>query len=443
MMIEMKPSGIEGFFDIPGNWEITKMAYVFSFGKGLNITKEDLQDEGIPAISYGDIHSRYGFEFDPSKHELKCVAPKYMRSSPNSLLHYGDFVFADTSEDIAGSGNFTHLSSQEATFASYHTIIARPKRPLDYRYVAYLFDSEPFRTQIRHSVSGVKVFSITQLILKNVKLLIPPLTEQRVISAFLDDRCGYINGIVTDLERQVEILRQYKKALITETVTKGLNKSVQMQDSGIEWIGEMPSHWEIKRLKYCLEEQLQYGANESGDIFEEGLPRYIRITDIDSDNTLKEDGKLSLSFNIAKPYLLQDGDVLFARSGATVGKSFYYDEKYGIAAFAGYLIKARANRQILLPRYLYFVTLGSGYEIWKDQVFSQATIQNIGADKYALLPMTIPPKTEQARIAAYLDSKCAEVDTLIAEKQRSAEIMRQYKRSLIYEYVTGKKRVTS
>lgn len=441
MMTAVKPSGVEGFGDIPSDWEVNKMAYTFSFGKGLSITKEDLQDEGIPSITYGDIHSRYGFQINPEVDEVRCVDPRYLKTARNSLLRYGDFIFADTSEDIAGSGNFTLMNSHTPAFAGYHTITARAKRNVDVRFIAYLFDSEPFRNQIRNSVSGVKVFSVTQTIIKSAKLLLPPIEEQRAIAAILDDRCGQIDGIISDAERQVELLRKYRKALITETVTKGLDKSVPMKDSGIDWIGEIPSHWDVKRLKYGLSEPLQYGANESGEEYDEFLPRYIRITDIDSDNTLKDEGKLSLFKNIAKPYLLKDGDVLFARSGATVGKSFYYDSRYGIAAFAGYLIKARTNRNILLPRYLYFITLGTGYETWKDQVFSQATIQNIGADKYSQLLVTIPPTTEQAKIVEYLDAKCAETDTLITEKQRSIEIMRQYKRSLIYEYVTGKKRV--
>lgn len=441
-MIEaMKASGVEGFGEIPANWEVNRMSFTFSFGKGLSITKEDLQDEGIPAITYGDIHSRFGFEIDPAVNEVRCVDPKYLKSCRSSLLQFGDFIFADTSEDIAGSGNFTHLNSHALAFAGYHTITARAKRKLDCRYVAYLFDSEPFRNQIRNSVSGVKVFSITQLIIKKTKLLLPPFAEQQAIAAFLDDRCGQIDGIVADLERQVEILRQYKKALITETVTKGLDKTVPMKNSGIDWIGEMPRHWVVKRLKYALAASLQYGANESGDDFNEDYPRYIRITDITLDNELKDDGKLSLFPTVAKPYMLKDGDVLFARSGATVGKTFYYDKKYGTAAFAGYLIKARTNRLVLLPKYLYYITLGSGYEVWKDQVFSQATIQNIGADKYSQLLVTIPPTAEQTVIVDFLDGKCAEADNLIAEKQKAAETMRQYKKSLIFEYVTGKKRV--
>jgi len=441
MIDKLKPSGVEGFGEIPDDWEVNKMAFTFSFGKGLSITKEDLQDEGIPSITYGDIHSRFGFQINPEEDEVRCVDPRYMKSARNSLLRYGDFIFADTSEDIAGSGNFTHFNSHAPAFAGYHTITARAKREVDVRFVAYLFDSEPFRNQIRNSVSGVKVFSITQTILKSAKLLLPPLSEQRDISVLLDDRCGQVDGIIADLERQVDMLRKYKKALITETVTKGLDKSVPMKDSGVEWIGEIPKHWDIKRLKYGLSEPLQYGANESGDEFDERYPRYIRITDITMDNALKDEGKLSLFPTVAKPYLLKDGDVLFARSGATVGKSFYYDESYGVAAFAGYLIKARTNRRMLMPRYLYYITLGSGYETWKDQVFSQATIQNIGADKYSQLLITIPPTTEQEFITVYLDSKCAEADTLVAEKMRSIETMRQYKRSLIYEYVTGKKRV--
>ena len=214
MTATMKPSGVEGFGDIPLDWEVNRMSFTFSFGKGLSITKEDLQDEGIPSITYGDIHSRFGFEIDPEVNEVRCVDPKYLKSGRSSLLQFGDFIFADTSEDIAGSGNFTHLNSHALAFAGYHTITARAKRTLNFRFMAYLFDSEPFRNQIRNSVSGVKVFSVTQTIIKNTRLLLPPLPEQQAIATLLDDRCGYIGGIIADLERQMDILRQYKKALI-------------------------------------------------------------------------------------------------------------------------------------------------------------------------------------------------------------------------------------
>lgn len=440
MIGAFKQSNIDWIGEIPSEWDIIRMKQ-YAYLKGRigwqGLKAEEFIDEG-PYLVTGTDFDNGRICWERSYH----VSERRYNEAPQIQLRAGDLLV--TKDGTIGKLAYVDSLPGKASLNS-HLLLIRPLRgKFCNEYLYWVLGSSVFQGYYELTgQDGTTMDSLSQQKIGNFNFATPPLYEQKAISAFLDDRCGYIDGIVDDLERQVEILRQYKKALITETVTKGLDKSALMKDSGIDWIGDMPNHWEIRRLKYCLAEQLQYGANESGDTFEEGLPRYIRITDIDSDNTLKEGGKLSLSYNIAKPYLLRDGDVLFARSGATVGKSFYYDEKYGVAAFAGYLIKARANRQILLPRYLYFVTLGTGYEIWKDQVFSQATIQNIGADKYALLFMTIPPITEQAGIVDFLDAKCTEVDTLIAEKQRSTEIMRQYKWSLIYEYVTGKKRVKS
>ena len=169
------------------------------------------------------------------------------------------------------------------------------------------------------------------------------------------------------------------------------------------------------------------------------FPRYIRITDISENNSLKNSGKQSLSPNIAKNYLLEECDILFARSGATVGKTFYYSSKYGAATFAGYLIKAKPDSNKLWSKFLYYVTLGKDYENWINSIFIQSTIQNIGADKYSQFKFLLPPLDEQKNIAEFLDKKCGTIDNIIEDKQKQLEIMREYKKSVIYEYVMGKK----
>ncbi|MBD5159855.1 MAG: restriction endonuclease subunit S [Ruminococcus sp.] len=209
----------------------------------------------------------------------------------------------------------------------------------------------------------------------------------------------------------------------------------KMKDSGVEWVGEIPEHWEIIKLKYLIDSPLQYGANESGVEYDENLPRYIRITDITSDNKLKEENKLSLPYETAKSYLLKNNDILFARSGATVGKSFIYKSKYGISAFAGYLIKASIKKNVS-PDFVYYYTLGSHYELWKDIIATQSTIQNIGADKYNNLIVALPPVTEQEKISAYLDKKCGQIDKIIDIKKQQIELIKEYKKTLISETVT-------
>ena len=208
-----------------------------------------------------------------------------------------------------------------------------------------------------------------------------------------------------------------------------------MKDSGIDWIGEIPEDWNISRFKYLLSMPMQYGATESGIEYEESLPRYIRITDITLDGKLKQENKLSLSEDAARKYILKDNALLFARSGASVGKTFLYKEKYGRAAFAGYLISAYTNDKIY-PEWAYYYTLSNAYWNWTNQIFSQATIQNIGADKYENMPMTYPNVQEQRKIISFLDKKCAEIDSLQADIQTEIDTLDQYKRSVISEAVT-------
>ena len=124
-----KDSGVEWLGEIPEHWETSRLRNVFSFSKGLTITKENLQEKGIYCVNYGEIHSKFGFEVNPEIHELKCVSEEYLLSDSSSLLKKGDFVFADTSEDIEGSGNFTYLNSDLSTFAGYHTIIGVTHNP--------------------------------------------------------------------------------------------------------------------------------------------------------------------------------------------------------------------------------------------------------------------------------------------------------------------------
>jgi len=217
--VPMKDSGIEWLGEIPEHWEVKKLKQIFNSSKGLTITKENLESEGIPCVNYGEIHSKFGFEVDIDKHQLKCVNPSYLESDYKSLIQTGDFVFADTSEDVSGAGNFTYLKSNHEIFAGYHTIILRALVDIESRYFAYQFDSIPYRTQIRQSVKGIKVFSITQGILKNTSLWIPPIDEQKQIIEFLDIETNRIVRLKNSAVKEIELLKEFKTALISEVVT--------------------------------------------------------------------------------------------------------------------------------------------------------------------------------------------------------------------------------
>ena len=191
------------------------------------------------------------------------------------------------------------------------------------------------------------------------------------------------------------------------------------------------------KLKYLTNKKLQYGANSSGVVYRDDLPRYVRITDI-LNNTLKEQDKLSLKEDKAKDFILKDGDILFARSGGTVGKSFMYENKFGRCAFAGYLIRASFNNKEL-AQYVYNFTNSVLYEKWKNSIFIQSTIQNIGADKYSNMLIPIPIDFDNVvRVNNKINKIIIKLDKVIEYRNQIIEKLEEYKKSLIYEAVTGK-----
>ena len=205
----------------------------------------------------------------------------------------------------------------------------------------------------------------------------------------------------------------------------------KMKDSGIDWIGEIPEHWGGKRLKFLSKERLQYGANESGDInVDEGI-RYIRITDIDDSGKLKNNYPKFLNKEEAKDYLLEEGDVLLARSGATVGKTLLYEKSMGECCFAGYLIRFRANDEIL-SRLFYYYTQSKSYWSFINSNLIQATIQNFSAERYneIFFPYAIS-LDEQHQISDFLDTENCKVDKEILSNQKLIKLLQEKKQSVI------------
>ena len=215
----MKDSGVEWLGNVPEHWTVLKNRHIFNFSKGLSITKENLQESGIPCVSYGEVHSKFGFEFNPEINDMKFVSEEYLKTSKNCLLNSGDFIFADTSEDFEGSGNFSYLNSNSQVFAGYHTVIARLKSKQKPRFFAYIFDSNAHRKQIQTQVKGIKVFSITQGILKDIYSWLPPVHEQDLIVEYLDNECKKISLLKAKQIELIEKLKAYRSSIISHAVT--------------------------------------------------------------------------------------------------------------------------------------------------------------------------------------------------------------------------------
>jgi restriction endonuclease S subunit len=246
----------------------------------------------------------------------------------------------------------------------------------------------------------------------------------------------------------IERLKEKRTALISRAVTRGLPPDAATQagldphpnlkPSGIDWLGDVPEHWEVERLKFVLEAPLKYGANEAAELDDPELPRYVRITDIDEDGGLRDETFRSLPMDIAAEYLLREGDILFARSGATAGKTFLYRQRWGTCAFAGYLIRARVADKKVSPAFLRHFTDSGNYWQWISSALIQATIQNVSAERYGHLWLPLPPRAEQGAIVEYLDRKTAQIETMTAKAGAAIERLQEYRTALITAAVTGK-----
>lgn len=218
-MRKMKDSGIAWIGEIPEEWEIKKFKDIFIFGRGLPITKENLVETGIPVLSYGQIHSKNNPGTRVNTELFRFVPQTYLDTHRDSLLDAGDIIFADTSEDYEGIGNNIHIDLEQKIFAGYHTIICHPVVNLQTKYFPYLFQTDMWRSQLRANVSGIKVFSITQKLLRETSVLIPPFLEQRRIADYLDAKCAEIDALIAQKQTLLDKLVEYKKSLIFECVT--------------------------------------------------------------------------------------------------------------------------------------------------------------------------------------------------------------------------------
>ena len=219
--VPMKDSGIEWIGQIPEPWEIVKLKTKFSFGKGLNITKENLTETGIPVISYGQIHSKTNNGIEINDSLIRYVSETYLKENPNSLVNRGDFIIADTSEDLEGVGNSILIDRQMNLFAGYHSLILKRKKEdfIFSKYLAYLMQSDCWRSQLRCQVMGIKLFSITKKMLNSATIVIPPQKEQELIVNYLDLQRSKIEDAILQKQETIEKLTEYKKSLIYECVT--------------------------------------------------------------------------------------------------------------------------------------------------------------------------------------------------------------------------------
>ena len=417
-MRQMKDSGIEWIGEIPQAWDVRKGKYLFAQrnDRGNNVKLQLLS----PTQNYGVIPQD---EYERLSGMSAVKLNENINLKALRTIHKGDYCISLRSFQ----GGFEYSMNEGVISPAYQVFY--PTVKISGGYYKYLFKDKSFISVINSyamSLRDGKNISFEQF--GNTVIPVPPLAEQERIAEFLDDKCAEVDALAGEIKEQIATLEEYKRSVITEAVTKGLDASVPMKDSGIEWIGEIPQAWGIGRIGsyYSLRNiKVSDREYEPLSVTKQGvLPQLENVAKTDDNDNRK---------------LVREGDfVINSRSDRrnSCGISNYI----GSVSLINTVLCPRAEMNGQYYNWL-FHTEGFADEFyrWGHGIVNDLWTTNWREMKKISIP--VPPLAEQERIAEFLDAKCAEVDALIAEKQNQLATLEEYKKSVIFEYVTGKKEV--
>lgn len=428
-----KDSGVDKLGPVPEHWQVKRLKFIANVQTGVAKGKDNDGKDTIevPYLRVANVQDGYLSLDDVATIEIpREDLPRYSLRPGDVLMNEGgDF-------DKLGRGHVWH-GEIEPCIHQNHVFAVRPIKVPSYWLNAFTSSQVAQFYFMARSKQSTNLASISSSNVMELPVVIPPDDELPAVLAHLDSETARIDALIEKKTRFIELLREKRQTLITHAVTKGLDPNVKLKDSGVEWLGEVPEHWVVNRLRHNIDGPLSYGANEAAESDEPDDPRFIRITDLNEDGTLREDTFKSLPHVVAQPYLLRDGDVLLARSGATVGKSFIYRESMGPACYAGYLIRARLLPSKLISQYFWLCTQSTYYWDFISGSNIQATIQNVSGEKYSNLWLALPPVIEQQRIVEFLEGACTRFEALRVKTERSIVLLRERRSALITAAVTG------
>lgn len=425
---EYKDSGVQWLGEIPSHWKVVPFKSVFDLMKGLSITKANLTDEGINVISYGQIHSKQNKYTQIVPELYRKVSIDYLTTNPQALCNKEDFLIADTSEDIVGSGNFVRVDKEQQLFAGYHTIIARNKNVDNGHCLSYLMQSDKWCMQIWVQVHGVKLYSITRGILNSTRLILPPIAEQRSIVFYLDTKCSLLDTLLSNKEKEISLLQEMKQRVIADAVTRGVNPNVKFKATNIPWLPEIPEHWEMSKV---------------GSHFRQ---RNMKVSD-------KEYPALSVSKMGVTPQLdnvalsnAEGNSRKFVKVGDYAVNS--RSDRKGSCGVSQYEGSVSLITIVLEPfdidrGYVHYLFRSNP---WIEEFYrnGRGIVADLWTTNYQMMKgmyLPVPPLSEQRAIVSYITERTSKIDTLIEKLTKEIECVKEYKQRLISDVVTGQVKV--
>ena len=404
---------------IPVDWEVVRLRNIASkfYNGGTPDTKnKSYWDGNIPWITGAD------FEGQKVKYIRRYITEEGVINSATNVVPKGNLLIVTrTGVGKLAIAPFDIAISQDIT----GVILDSEKALTEFIYWYLEFNASKLKLMIQ----GTSINGLLREDLETISFPLPPHPEQKKIAEILTT----LNEAIEKTAQIIEKTKKVKKGLMRELFTQGISHKKFKKTE----IGEIPAEWEVRRFGDLCNGQPEYGANVSSIDKDKSLPRYIRITDITEDGKLLEATWQSIKREFAQPYILEEGDFLFARSGATVGKTYLYRNKDGECAFAGYMIRFKPNPKQLLPEFLFQYTHSNFYYNWVKGILRAGAQPNINAQEYFNMPLPKPPINEQKQIAEILSS----VDEELEKESNHKEHLELLKKGLMQVLLTGKIRV--
>ena len=419
-MREMKDSGIEWIGEIPNDWNLKPIYTVFE-----EVVNKNYNGNITNALkfTYGTIVRKQNFDADEDDYVANTIL-NYTIVTPGTIMLNGlnlnyDFV----------SQRIGLVKEKGIITSAYMAFRPNKTNQIDSEFATYLFKAYDGCKAFHNMGGGVrKILNFTEF--KKHYLPFPSINEQRCIVSILNEKCSEIDTASEDIQKQISVLEDYKKSVITEAVTKGLNPDVEMKDSGIEWVGKIPKHWSVEKGKYILK-YLQKPVKS-----DDGVITCFRDGEVTLRSNRREEG-FTMSDKEIGYQGIDKGDLVVHGMDGFAGAIGISDSR-GKASPVLNVLDSCCNKKYLMY-YLrtmaysdVFVAIASGIRVRSC---------DLRWNKLASLPYPVTDIKEQSEIVQYIDKKCSEIDALISDKKKQLEILAEYKKSLIYEYVTGKKEV--
>lgn len=431
-MRKMKDSGVEWIGAIPDSWHLDRLQWHLDEIKESNKPVKTQQVLSLTNKLGVIPYEEKGEQGNKSKENID-----------EYKLAYPDTIVVNSMNILIGSvGKCNYFGCVSPVY-----YVFKPKNGENIDFLNYIFQLTQFQKKLRKYANGILEIRLrvsSNDILKR-QIAFPSGKEQQKIVSFLNEKMAKIDKLIEIENKQIEKLKEYKQAVITEAVTKGFDKSAPMKDSGVEWIGEIPEDWEVCRVKNIG--FTQNGISKSGELFGNGYP-FISYGDVYKHWVLPQTGSglIESTEKDRKIFSVNKGDIFFTRTSETieeVGFSSVCFETITNATFAGFLIRLRPYQPDSIiksnyAKYYFRANLLRKYLVREMNIVTRASLSQ---ELLGAMSVVLPPPNTQIEISLHLDSQCKKIDSLISIKQKKIDMLNEYKKSLIYECVTGKKEV--